>query len=65
MSNRTVPPDFNSREWWLEEFGADDRPYTAEEWERLTPGAAFAKALSETLPILFERAQNAARRAEQ
>jgi hypothetical protein len=64
MSNTQYAPDFGSREWWLDEFGADDRPYTADEWERLTPGAAFAKTLSETLPLLFDQARNAARREE-
>ncbi len=27
-----VVPDFHSREWWIDEYGHDPRPYTAEEW---------------------------------
>jgi len=62
MDSQTVveaEPDFHSRAWWLDEFGRDNRPYTAQEWPA-EPGSdvlsdPVAVFLIEALlwPILF------------
>lgn len=46
-------PDFGSREWWLDEFGSDNRPYT--DAELIAADAGLAHAINATIPVLFPR----------